>query len=193
MISGSGRRLRSELALCEVKMKDTRSRKYSAVITNVLLAMSLIALGFAIGNIYAPTPTTAAGFTVGYVDIQALLLDHPAWPSVEKKIKAYDQQELAKLEKASKEATTPQKRQENVDLALDAREKMRDKHKELAKPLYDNIMAKVKEVGEESRIEIIIDKTVVYYGIEDLTSAVRDRLSKNLIIDEKPKTSKPAK
>ena len=175
-------------------MKDTHSKKYSVIITNILLAASLVAFGFAIGNIYAPTPTSASGFTVGYVDMDDLLTNHPAWDTIKKKIDAYDRQELAKLEKASKEGgTSPQKKQENLNLALDIREEMNKKHKELAKPLYDDILEKVKEVGRESKIEVILDAAVVLYGIEDLTPVVKARLSKNLKLDEKPKTSKPAK
>jgi outer membrane protein len=161
-------------------MKEKFYRKSTAIITNLLLIASLVAFGFAIGSIYTPTPTTASGFTVGYVDIEALLMDHPAWDSVKKKIDAYDQQELAKLEKASKDATTPAKKQENLNKALDIREKMKEKHKELTKPIYDDILKKAKEVGKESGVEVVLDAAVVLWGGLDLTPVVKTKLSKTV-------------
>jgi len=161
-------------------MKISPSGRFSSIATNFLLATSLVALGFAIGNLYAPSPSTASAYTVGYVDIESCLDEHPAWDGVYKKITDFEQKELQKLEKYKKGNLTPDQKKESLDLAIEIRERIKQKRKELTKPLYDDILKKTKEVGAEERIEVIIDAAVVLYGGLDLTPAVKSKLSKNV-------------
>jgi outer membrane protein len=162
-------------------MKFIRSRRFTSILLNLWLAASFVALGFAIGNMYTPVSSQAAAYTVGYVNIERLLEEHPSWDSVYKKIVEYEEKELKKLDKYSASGNlSPEQKKESLDLAIELREKIKEKRKELTKPLYDDILKKANEVGRESGVEVVLDSAVVLYGGLDLTPAVKVKLSKNL-------------
>ena len=161
-------------------MRFMMNKRFLSVLMNITLAVSFVAFGFAIGNIYAPVSSQAAGYTVAYVNIDQLLEEHPSWDSVYKKIVAYEEQELKQLDKYKGSNLTPEQKRASLDLAIEVREKIKEKRKELTKPLYDDILKKAVEVGKESGVEVVLDSAVVLYGGLDLSPAVRAKLSKNL-------------
>jgi Skp family chaperone for outer membrane proteins len=147
---------------------------------NLSIAAVILAIGFFLGSLVSVSPTSAAGSTVGFIDIEALLEMHPGWTPIMEKITAYENKELKKLEKYKGGNLTEEEKKESIDLALNIRENINAKRKELSKPLLDDVLQKAKIIGRQIGVEVVLDGAIVLYGGVDLTSAVYDELEEDL-------------
>jgi len=151
-----------------------------SAIFNLSIAAVILSIGFFLGSLISISPSSAAGSTVGFVDMDLLLEQHPGWDAIMVKINEFEANEIKKLDKYSGGNLSDDKKKESLDLALKIRDNIAQKRKELSKPLLDDILKNAKIVGREIGVEVVLDGAVVLYGGLDLTPAVFNKLEENL-------------
>lgn len=161
-------------------MKLTNTNQNMSALFNLSIAAVILAVGFFLGSLVSVAPTSAAGNTVGFIDVETLLENHPGWDNIMDKINSYEAKEIKKLEKYNGGNLSEKERKESLDLALTIRENINAKRKELSKPLMDDVLQTAKDIGREIGVEVVLDGAVVLYGGIDLTPIVFDKLEKNL-------------
>ncbi|MBU1024150.1 OmpH family outer membrane protein [bacterium] len=161
-------------------MKFSSNNKTMSAIFNLSIAAVILSIGFFLGSLISISPSSAAGSTVGFVDMDLLLEQHPGWDAIMVKINEFEANEIKKLDKYSGGNLSDDKKKESLDLALKIRDNIAQKRKELSKPLLDDILKNAKIVGREIGVEVVLDGAVVLYGGLDLTPAVFNKLEENL-------------
>ena len=161
-------------------MKITNTNQNIGALLNLSIAAVILAVGFFLGSLVSVSPSSAAGNTVGYVDIETLLEKHPGWDKIMDKINAFETKELQKLDKYKGGNLSDEDKKASIDLALTIRENINAKRKELSKPLMDDVLQKAKDIGREIGVEVVLDGAIVLYGGIDLTPVVFDKLEENL-------------
>jgi Skp family chaperone for outer membrane proteins len=161
-------------------MRHENNNRMIRAFLNFSIAAVILAGGFFLGSILSPTPTIAAGSVVGFVNVDKLVEEHPGWDAIAPKIKAFEEKEMAKLDKYSGDKLTPEQKKASLDLAIQIRDTIQAKRKELTKPLIDDILSKAKIVGKQIGVEVVLDGAIVLYGGLDLTPAVFNALEANL-------------
>ena len=160
-------------------MKKPGKYVFTSVILNLSIAAVILAIGFFIGSIFSPLPSSAAGSSVGFVDIEQLLDMHPAKQNMLENLSAYEQQELSKLDKYADKELTLEEKKESLELQVQIRDKIKAKRKDLIEPLYEDIITKAKDAGREIGVEVVLDGVVILY------TAGRDRL-RNRSLPQRP-------
>lgn len=161
-------------------MRHENNNRIIRAFLNFSIAAVILAAGFFLGSIMSATPISAAGSVVGFVNVDKLVEDHPAWDTIAPKIKSFEEKEMAKLDKYSGDKLTQEQKKESLDLAIQIRDNIQEKRKELTKPLIDDILSKAKVVGKQIGVEVVLDGAVVLYGGLDLTPAVFNVLEAKL-------------
>lgn len=112
-------------------------------------------------------------FTIGYVDMQRALDNHPRKASSERALQEFFQAKQREFQQRAK-SLTPVKRQE-LDRQL--QQEFIQKREELLGGLDKDIRAAVETVSRDRGVGIVLDRTVVLYGGIDLTDAVIAQLA----------------
>ncbi len=112
-------------------------------------------------------------FTVGYVDMQRALDNHPRKASSERALQEFFQAKQREFQQRAK-SLTPVQRQE-LDRQL--QQEFIQKREELLSGLDKDIRVAVETVSRDRGVGIVLDRTVVLYGGIDLTDAVIAQLA----------------
>jgi outer membrane protein len=121
------------------------------------------------GKVYAATAAPA----VGVVDTGLLLDKHPDTQQANEILKSETEQ--AKKEFNEKSATLSDKDKQALDLQLTQR--VAQKRQELLKAITDKINVAIKEVAEAKGLTIVIPKSFVIYGGQDITDDVLKKIT----------------
>ncbi len=112
-------------------------------------------------------------FTIGYVDMQRALDNHPHKASSERALQEFLQAKQREFQQRAK-SLTPVQRQE-LDKQL--QREFVQKREELLSGLDKDIRAAVERVSRDRGVGIVLDRAVVLYGGIDLTDAVIAQLA----------------
>lgn len=140
-----------------------------------LAVLALLLVGFGLWT--APQPQ-AAGFAVGYVDVEAALRSHPKFTVVLQQVADYKTGRLKELdtfknrELSDEEKRTLIVRSESINRDVDK------KHDELFEPLAKDVQTALNAVGRSSKVEVILERAAVHFGGVDLTPALIAELKK---------------
>lgn len=118
------------------------------------------------------TASAAAASTVGVVDYALLLDSHPDMPKVNEALKAEIEQ--AKKEFGAKAASLSDKDKMELDMKL--KQRWMSKEKELVGAIMAKIKTAIGEVAEAKGLTIVVDKTAVLYGGQDITGEVGKKI-----------------
>lgn len=116
----------------------------------------------------------AAPSSVGYVDYGLLVSQHPDTPKANEALKA--EQEKLKKEFESKVAGLSSDK-EKQDLSLQFGKQLEQKRWELLSPIMNSINTAIKDVATEKGLSIVIDKSVVMFGGQDITADVGKKVA----------------
>jgi len=118
-------------------------------------------------------PVLGQSFSIGYVDMQRALDNHPRKTSSEQALQEFFQAKQREFQQRAK-SLGPVQRQE-LDRQL--QQQFVQKREELLSGLDKDIRAAVEKVGRDRGVSIVLDRTVVLYGGVDLTDAVIAQLA----------------
>src|SRR2546428_6797092 len=112
-------------------------------------------------------------FSIGYVDMQRALDNHPRKASSERALQEFFQAKQREFQERAK-SLGPVQRQE-LDRQL--QQEFVQKREELLGGLDKDIRAAVEKVSRDRGVTIVLDRTAVLYGRLDLTDAVVAQLT----------------
>ena len=147
----------------------------------VKIASVLIALVF-IGSVVALALTqsgsgiasAASSSNVGVIDYREVMSKHPDVNSLNTQM----QQAVADAQKEFQEKSANMSDQEKSDYYQQTQQRLQQKQQDLIDPIQKKIESTVKSVAEAKGLSVVLDKTSVVYGGQDITQDVVKKLSK---------------
>lgn len=145
---------------------------FSTFKKTVKLALSALAL-LALFAAAQPATASAGASPVGLTDYGKLVQQHPDTAQAEEAFKGATKQaqddfnaKAAALSPADKQAAYQQ-----------TQRALQEKRQELFKPIFVKIDAAVKEVVEAKGLTVVLDKSVIVYGGQDITADVLKKIT----------------
>lgn len=143
----------------------------------------LVGLALA-GTLFLSTATSCFSQTVGIVDPDKILDNYSKAQGIEADLKVKEaeiQKFLAEAQKKVKDATTPV---EKNNLEKQLTEELKTKHGEFrkmqleqSKKIYDDILAAIKTVAKEQKLDLVFAKGALFVGGTDITESVLKSLN----------------
>jgi outer membrane protein len=114
------------------------------------------------------TPAFSQSFSIGYVDMQRALDSHPRRASSERALQEFFQAKQREFQERSKGMTAFQRQ----ELDRQLQQQILEKRGELLGGLDKEIRAAVEASAKAASVSVVLDRSVVLYGGNDLTEAV---------------------
>ncbi len=144
-----------------------RSRSFWGILLGVMVLFVLTA-GVAL----------AAEETVGGVDPQKLLYQHPKYEQTMKQVQAIAE----KMQSEAKVAIDAENdNNKKAEIFQNMRRKIAEEEQKLMRPLYDEIDRALRTVANAKGITVVVDKTALFYGGIDITDDVIQELKKTSV------------
>ncbi len=136
---------------------------------------AMVALLVLIGLVawHSGPPVLGQSFSIGYVDMQRALDNHPRKASSERALQEFFQAKQREFQQRAK-SLAPVQRQE-LDRQL--QQEFVQKREELLSGLDKDIRAAVEKISRDRGVSIVLERAVVLYGGVDLTDAVIAQLA----------------
>lgn len=141
----------------------------------------LIALVF-IGSVVALALTQSGGIasaapsgTVGVVDMEQVMVQHPDRQAAEEQLKATMEEVERNFKEKEPGLATDQEKQ---DFYLKSQQMIADRGNELSEQLYKKVEEATKQVADAKGLSIVVAKSAVIYGGNDITQDVISKLTK---------------
>ena len=134
----------------------------------------------------APAAIAADLTGVGFLD-QAAVANLPAFVSANQQVSAYKAQLETQFENAMRRARTDADKQR---ISLQYQEEFSDKQNEVMGPLFARAQAAIASVSAAKNLSIVVDKRIVIYGGQDITSDVVSAVRSSAAINA-PQASPP--
>ncbi|MBR4695102.1 MAG: OmpH family outer membrane protein [Selenomonadaceae bacterium] len=149
--------------------------------THVKIISILVALVF-VGSVVAIALTqsgagivSAAGSSnVGVVDYRQIMGQHPELQSANTQM----QQAVTDAQKEFEEKSASMNDEEKANYYQQTQERLQNKQKELLDPIQKSVDDSVKSVADAKGLSVVLDKSTVVYGGQDITQDVIKKLSK---------------
>jgi outer membrane protein len=132
--------------------------------------LSILIAGVALAVAAAPSAIAADLTDVGYLD-QAQLGSLPVFVSTNQQLAQYRAQLQPKFIAAMRAAKTPADQQR---VQMQFQQQFADKQRELVGPLFSRTQYAIANVAANRKLSIVVDKRIVVYGGQDITSDVID-------------------
>lgn len=147
----------------------------------VKIASVLIALVF-IGSVVALALTqsgsgiasAASSSNVGVIDYREVMSKHPDVNTLNTQM----QQAVADAQKEFQEKSANMSDQEKSDYYQQTQQRLQQKQQELFDPIQKSVEESVKSVAETKGLTVVLDKSSVVYGGQDITQDVEKKISK---------------
>ena len=141
----------------------------------------LIALVF-IGSVVALALTqsgsgiaSAAGSSnVGVVDYRQIMGQHPQLQDADKQM----EQAVTDARKEYEEKSAGMSEQEQQEYYQQTQQRLQQKQQELLEPIEKSVEDTIKNVADAKGLSVVLDKSTVVYGGQDITQDVIKKLSK---------------
>jgi outer membrane protein len=114
------------------------------------------------------SPALGQSFSVGYVEMQRALDNHPRKASSERALQEFFQAKQREFQGRSKSMSAFQRQE--LDRRL--QQEILEKRGELLGGLDKELRAAVETVAKQAGVTVVLDRSVVLYGGTDLTEAV---------------------
>jgi outer membrane protein len=106
--------------------------------------------------------------TIGYVEMQRALDNHPRRPSAEEALNQFARARMTQVQQQARGRSQA----EQIRLTQRAQEEILQRRAELLTKLDKDIRTAVAKVAREAGVMIVLDRSVVLYGGRDLTEPV---------------------
>ena len=153
-----------------LKLEKKQVKIVSVVIALVFIG-SVVALALTqSGGIASAAPSS----TVGVVDMNKILIEHPDRQGAETALKS----ELEAAQKEFSERESGMSDAEKESYSRQLQERLANKESELMEQLLKKVEEVVKQVADAKGLSIVVSKAAVVYGGTDITQDVISRLKK---------------
>jgi outer membrane protein len=149
----------------------------------ILTLAALIALLPVVG----PAAIAADLTDVGFLD-QSAVANLPPFVAANQQVAQYKAQLETQFTNAMRGARTDADKQR---ITLQYQQEFQDKQNELMGPLFQRAQAAIAAVSAQKKLSIVVDKRIVIYGGQDITSDVVNEVRSSAAIDS-PQTSPPS-
>jgi len=150
---------------------EKKQIKIVSIVIAVIFVGSVVALALTqTGNI----ASAASSSSVGVIDIQQVMASHPGRDDANKQIQTLQEE----VEKEFNEKSAGMNDQEKADYAQQCQERVRKKYAELLETLMATVETATKKVADKKGIAVVLEKTAVVYGGQDITQDVIAEISK---------------
>lgn len=150
---------------------DKKQVKIVSILIAVIFIGSVVALALTqSGNI----ASAASSSNVGVIDMQQVMASHPERANANSQMETLQ----AEIEKEFNEKSAGMSDQEKADYAQQCQERVRKRYAELLESLVTSVETAAKKVADKKGIAVVIDKTAVIYGGQDITQDVIAELGK---------------
>ena len=144
-------------------------------IISILIAVLFIGSVVAIALTQSGTGVaSAAGSNVGVIDYRQVMSQHPDLDNIEQQM----QTAIADVKREFEEKSAGMNDQEKADYYQQSQLRLQQKQQELVGPIEQSIEATIKKVAETKGLSVVIEKSTVIYGGQDITQDVINRLGK---------------
>lgn len=139
------------------------AKKITAVVM-VTLFMTFLVAGAAL-----------AQESVGCVDPQKIMFQHPKFAQIQKQVKDI----TTKKQQEAKTAIDKEKDDKmKAKIFQDKRTEAANEERKIMEPLFKDINLAIRTVANAKKITVVVDKSAVFYGGNDITEAVIVELKK---------------
>ena len=154
-----------------VKLEKKQVKIISVLIALVFVG-SVVAL--ALTQSGSGIASAAASSNVGVIDYREVMSKHPDVNSLNTQM----QQAVADAQKEFQEKSANMSDQEKSDYYQQTQQRLQQKQQELFDPIQKSVEASVKSVAEAKGLTVVLDKSSVVYGGQDITQDVENKISK---------------
>ena len=130
--------------------------------------ISTLALVLGLSMFVGPAAIAADLTDVGFLD-QSAVANLPAFVSANQQLAQYKSQVESQFEAAMRGAKTDADKQR---ISLQYQQQFSDKQNEVMGPLFQRAQAAIATVAAQKKLSIVVDKRIVIYGGQDITSDV---------------------
>ena len=144
-------------------------------IISILIAVLFIGSVVAIALTQSGTGVaSAAGSNVGVIDYRQVMSQHPDLNNIEQQM----QNAIADVKREFEEKSVGMNDQEKADYYQQSQLRLQQKQQELVGPVEQSIEDTIKKVADNKGLSVVIEKSSVIYGGQDITQDVINRLGK---------------
>ncbi|MBO6179048.1 MAG: OmpH family outer membrane protein [Selenomonadaceae bacterium] len=144
--------------------------KIISVLVALIFIGSVVAL--ALTQSGSGIASAASSSKVGVVDYRQLLSQHPKLQEVNNQM----QQAVTEAQKEFETKSASMGEQEKADYYNQTQERLQVKQQELFDPIQKSVDEAVKKVADTKGLSVVLDKSTVVYGGQDITNDVVSRL-----------------
>ena len=149
--------------------------KKQVKIISILIAVLFIGSVVAIALTQSGTGVaSAAGGNVGVIDYRQVMSQHPDLNNVEQQM----QTSIADVKREFEEKSAGMNDQEKADYYQQSQLRLQQRQQELVAPIEQSIQDAIKKVADNKGLQIVVEKTAVIYGGQDISQDVINRLGK---------------
>lgn len=151
-------------------------QRYAFIATAALLAAAV-----------APSALAEDVTDIGYIN-QAAIGSMPAFQSANQQLAQYK----AQLDRQFAAATRGKNENDKARIAQDFQGRLADKQRQLIGPLFQRAQAAIASASNTKNLTVVVDKSIVVYGGQDITPAVISLLNGSGNIPAPSATPKPS-
>lgn len=146
--------------------------KIVSIVIAVIFIGSVVALALTqTGNI----ASAASSSTVGVIDLQQVMAAHPGRDDANKQMQALQEE----VDKDFKEKTAGMStEEEKADYAQQCQKRIQTKYAELLESMMATVETATKKVADKKGLAVVLEKSAVVYGGQDITQDVIAELGK---------------
>lgn len=151
-------------------------QKKQVKIVSVLIALVFVGSVVALALTQSGTgiASAASSSNVGVIDYRQIMSQHPDLANANTQMQAAVQQAQQEFQEKSANMSD----QEKSDYYQQTQQRLQQKQQELIDPIQQKVDATVKTVAEAKGLSVVLDKSSVVYGGQDITQDVLSKVSK---------------
>ncbi len=151
---------------------EKKQVKIISLVIAAVFILSIVAIGVAQYDSAIASATSSSN--VGVVDYRTLVSSSPQLAKIQQEL----QQEQQKEAQEFKEKAASMNDQQKAALMAQLQENLMKKQRELLNPVMENIKKDIKTVADAKGLTVVLDKSNVVYGGQDITQDVMARMRK---------------
>ena len=154
-----------------IKLEKKQVKIISIIIALVFIG-SVVAL--ALTQSGSGIATAASNGNVGVIDYRQVMSQHPDRQNVETQMQAA----VDEVKKEFDEKSQGMNDQEKSDYYQQSQQRLMQKQQELVEPIEQSIKDAIKKTADSKGLSVVIEKSAVAYGGQDITQDVINKLNK---------------
>ena len=155
------------------KLADKKTVKLISLTVAAVFVLSVFGMAFTKSGFSGVASAAAADSAVGVVNYQMLVAQSPDMAGYKTAMQQEEQNAKTEFDNNSANMSNEEKQK----YAMQLKERLSDKQKELLEPIYQKIDAAIEKIAKKKGLSIVVDKGFVVYGGVDITGEVGSSLN----------------